>query len=367
MSKIKLPSVRDLDVAGKRVIVRVDFNEPIEKGRVTDDFKIGAALPTLQFLLRKRARLFLISHRSDTRGSLKPIVVVLKRFLRREVGFITNPSISAQERDKLFSKYDILLLENVRRFKGEQENSKSFAKVLSHWGDVYLNEAFAVSHRHEASLVELPRLLPHAAGLRFLEEVKMLSVDFKKKKPLLFILGGNKFATKVALIDTFLRVADTLFIAGAIGNTFLAAQGAEVGKSKIEREYVARIKEKYRLSKKIKLPIDYIEEENIIYDIGLKTLDMVEREIKKSKFIIWNGPVGFCEKGFGNGTKKIAQMILKYKKSAIVGGGDTVAALRVWNLHNKFSVRGGFTSTAGGAMIDFLANGTLPGIEALKH
>ncbi|MFA6257668.1 MAG: phosphoglycerate kinase [Candidatus Paceibacterota bacterium] len=338
-----LPRLGKAGLKGKRVILRVDFNVPIKNGKVEDDFRIKRALPTINFLLKKGAKIILITHLGkDGKASLEPVI---KYFF----------AISKIDPNK------VTFFDNVRKFPGEMKNDPAFAKKLSTMGDIYVNDAFSVSHREHASLVMLPKYLPSFAGLEFEKEIENLSHTFKKPKhPFLFILGGAKFSTKMPLVKKYLKLADYVFVGGALAHDFLKAKGYKIGKSLISNDNYG-ITELLK-NKKLILPTDFVMKDGVIVDIGEETVKNLASLIKKSKLILWNGPLGRYEDGGAEATKKILKLVANAKAESIVGGGDTVALVDEMNMRNKFS----FVSTGGGAMLDFLSNGTLPGIKALK-
>ncbi|MBU1160165.1 phosphoglycerate kinase [Patescibacteria group bacterium] len=352
---MKLPSIKNVNFKGKRVIVRIDFNVLIEKGKVKDDFRIRKAWPTIELLKKKGAKIILISHISEGRGkSLRPVAEYLGvRFFADKNFAVLRKKISQ------IKNGEIVLLENLRRFKEEEKNNKKFSKNLASLGDIYINEAFSASHRSHASIVGIAEFLPSYAGLLFDEEYKNLKTIFNPPHPFLLILGGVKFGTKLGVLEKFEKIADKIFVGGALANNFFWAQKVDVGCSIVDLR--VNIK-KFLKNPKIVVPVDVNKKNNKILDIGPMAVKQVGELIKKSKFILWNGPVGdFEEKGFDKGTLAIARLIAKSRAKSIVGGGDTVAAVKKVGL-GKFS----FVSTAGGAMLEFLAKGTLPGIETLK-
>jgi len=354
MRSLKL--IRNLK--NKTVLLRVDFNVPVKNGRVLDDFRIIKALPTIKFLLKKGAKLILITHfGKDGTASLKPVI---KRFF----------AISKIAKNK------VIFFDNIRKFPGEIKNNPAFAEKLSTMGDIYVNDAFSVSHRKHSSMVTLPKYLPSYAGLQLEKEVENLSHAFKKDKhPFLFILGGVKFSTKIPLIRKYLKLADQVFVGGALANDFLKAEGYEVGQSLISDTNYGI--EKFLKNKKLLLPDDVlvrsngnlvnkkaseVDEEEEVVDIGEKSIKTIGVYIKKSKLILWNGPLGKYEDGGAGATKKILRLVANSKAETIIGGGDTVALISEMKMENQFS----FISTGGGATLDFLANGTLPGIKVLE-
>ncbi len=344
---------------GKTVLLRVDFNVPLKNGKVVDDFRIQASLPTINFLLKKGAKIILITHLGkDGTKSLAPVV---KKFF----------AISKIKKDKIF------FYENIRKFPGEIKNDQNFAQKLAAMGDIYVNDAFSVSHREHASVVSLPKYLPSYAGFQLEEEVKNLSHALKNiKHPFLFILGGAKFETKMPLIKKYLNSANHVFIGGALANDFLKAQGHEIGKSLISKTNFG-IKKLLR-NKKLLLPVDVtvssgsklvdkkidkVKKDENILDVGKDTIKMLTPIIKGAKLVLWNGPLGKYEDvHVGKVDEKILKLVAASKAESIIGGGDTVAQVSKMKMRNKFS----FISTGGGATLDFLAHGTLPGIKALK-
>jgi phosphoglycerate kinase len=343
------------NLKGKRVLVRVDFNVPIKNGKILDDFRIKAALPTINFLLKKGAKPILLSHHSQKGQSLLPV----QKYLA-----------------KIFPPQKVLLLENLRFSSGEEKNDPAFAKKLASLGDLYVNDAFPVSHRAHASIVSIPKHLPSYAGFQLEEEVQNLSKAIKNPKhPFLFILGGAKFSTKMPLIKKYLKLADYIFIGGALLNDFLKAKGYEVGKSLVDGSGYG-IKELLK-NKKLILSEDVlvqsgkkfinkkvteVKKNEIIIDIGRSSVEKIRPYIKKSKLILWNGPLGKYEGGGAGATKKILKLVAASSAESIIGGGDTVVLISKMKMDKKFS----FISTGGGATLDFLANGTLPGIKALE-
>lgn len=293
------------DLKGKRVLVRVDWN--ISQG---DTYRIEVTLPTLEFLIEKGAKVIIATHVEDTS------IEDLKKFV----------PASAE------------ILPNLRENPGEVVNNEEFARELASQADIYVNEAFSVSHRKHASIVGVPKFLPSYVGFNFLKEVEQLSKAFNPQHPFLFLLGGAKFETKVPLINKFLDIADSIFIAGT--NAVPA--------------YQTELKD----NPKVFFPHGDIA----ALDVDDETLKILKEKVENSDFILWNGPLGKYEDGYKDGTLALAQIIAESGKQSIVGGGDTLAAINELNIHDRFT----FVSTAGGAMLDFLANETLPGIQALE-
>jgi 3-phosphoglycerate kinase len=357
---MELPTIKKLNCKGKNVLARAGFDVPIKNGKVAEDFRIVKSLPTIRLLKSKGAKIILLSHLGEDKLSLKPVANYLCRHLR-DFKFI--PSLSMKVVEKAVSSMkegDIIMLENLRREKGEEKNDKNFAKKLADLGDIYVNEAFSVSHREHVSIVGIPKYLPSFAGLLFEKEVKNLSKAFKPKHPFLLILGGVKFESKLGVLEKFLKIADKIFIGGALANNFFILKGMKIDKSLIDKKVPVK---KYLHNKKIILPADVRRKNGKILDIGPKAIKELFILIKKAKFILWNGPLGNTDmKDFEKGTEMVARKIAENGAVSIIGGGDTVAAAMKFGVSDRFS----FVSTGGGAMLQFLAKGTLPGIEALK-
>jgi phosphoglycerate kinase len=335
------------NLKGKTVLLRVDFNVPIKNNKVLDDFRIRAALPTVNFLLKKGAKIILITHLGkDGTESLGPVI---KRFF----------TISKIDKNR------VSFFENIRKFPGEISNNLAFAKKLSLLGDVYVNDAFSVSHRAHASIVSIPKYLPSYAGFQLEKEVKNLSHAFKNPKhPFLFILGGAKFSTKMPLIKKYLKLADQVFIGGALANDFLKAKGCDIGKSLVDNTNygIAGILK----NKKLILPTDFVIKDRAIVDIGQESIKNLATFIKKAKLILWNGPLGKYEDGGAVATKKILKFVAQSKAESIIGGGDLVSVFSSLKSRSYKLKPNLFVSTGGGATLDFLVSGTLPGIKALK-
>lgn len=356
---MKLKTIKNIkDLEGKKVILRVGLNVLGKKKEVSDALRVKKALPTIRFLKNKGAKVILLSHLTGNgTKSLKPVARFLNSYFK--VGF--SKEVLGDETTRKVEKMkngDVLLLENLRKNVGEKKNSIKFARELSLLGDVFVNDAFSVSHREHASIVSLPKFLPSYAGLLMEEEINTLSKVFTPKHPFLIILGGVKFESKLGVVNRFIKSVDKIFIGGALANKFLSGKGIDTRKTSVDMKGI----KKYIKSGKIILPVDVEIKRGMILDIGEKTIDKVSKLISDAKFIIWNGPLGDFENGFDKGTRGIVKAIAKSKAKSIVGGGDTVAILEQMKYIKKFS----FVSTGGGAMLEFLAKGTLPGIEPLK-
>lgn len=346
------------ELAGKKILLRLDLNVPIKERKVVDDFRIRKILPTLEFLNKVGARTIILSHLEGKGGdSLRPVWQELIK------DFTISFSANFAELEKNVAELEngsFTFFENLRADAGEKANDENFAKKLASLGEIFVNDAFAVSHRAHASIVGLPKFLPSFAGLLFAEEVHKLSGALKPARPALFILGGAKFETKIPLLKKFIRLYDSVFVGGALANDFFRAKGMEVGDSLVSQ---TPLDLGSLLKFNLYLPDDPVFHKKRIVDVGPKTLEVLGELIAQSRFVLWNGPLGEYEVGFDGGTKGLATLIAQSGAESLVGGGDTVAAITALGLENKF----GFVSTAGGAMLDFLANETLPGIEALLN
>lgn len=373
-----MKSIKDIEgLSGKRVLVRVDFNVPMKEGKIIDDFRIKKTIPTVEYLHKKGAIVILLAHLGDDgKESLKAVAVKLKKYIPSSV-FISTPIFSDETESTILKakKGDVFLLENLRTETGEKNNSPSFARALSRYGDVYVNDAFSVSHRAHASVVGITKYLPGYAGFQLENEVKHLSRAFTPEHPFLFILGGAKFDTKIPLIKKFLRDADSVFIGGALANDFFRAKGYQVGTSLVDNtdfQIQSLLKHKNLIlpsdvdvakgSKHRFTKSDSVAVDEAILDVGPQTIEKLKGLIEKAKFILWNGPLGKYRSGFGGSTEEILKSIAKSKAHSVIGGGDTVAIISKLKLETKL----GFVSTGGGATLDFLAKGTLPGIKVLK-
>lgn len=373
------PLQKILSIKNERVLIRVDFNVPLKNGKVADTRRIEAAYGTIDMVLKKGATPILLAHLGDGSESLRPVATILSK--RYNIVFIDNDLADKRTHDIVAQvpKGTVILFENIRGYEGEEKNDKVFAKVLASYGNAYVNDAFSVSHRKHASLVGVPKLLPSYAGLQLQAEIKALSsVVENPKHPFLFILGGAKFSTKIPLLKRFAQTADNVVIGGAILNNFYKLAGFPVGKSVVEEGYDKSIKPLLgnpklllpidvivaRGMKKVTLTPDEVEDGDIIADIGPQSTALIAKKIEKAKLVVWNGPTGWYEKGFTKGTVSLAQAIVASKATAVIGGGDTGAVLE--KILTDAPSKRIFVSTGGGATLDYLANGTLPGIEALK-
>jgi len=361
-----LPLITDeKDLAGKRALVRLDLNVPVSHGRVLDDFRIRKSLPTLQFLLSQGARVIAISHIGrGSSESLRPVAARLGELLGEKISFAG---------DDITARIDVL--ENLRQNPGEESNDPAFAEELARRGDIFVNDAFSASHRAHASIIGLPKFLPSFAGIQFAAEVEHLSKALSPEHPFLFILGGAKFETKLPFLQKFTELADAVFVGGALGNDILRAKGHKIGLSVAEEnppEYLRSFAGNEKLvpivdifvenDKRVSLKeADEVSPEDTIVDMGKKTVEKIVLAVQNAKCVLMNGPLGWYERGFGKATAEVLEAIAESGATSILGGGDTVALVDRAGIENKFT----FVSTGGGAMLDYLVDGELPGITAL--
>ncbi|PKQ37169.1 MAG: phosphoglycerate kinase [Actinobacteria bacterium HGW-Actinobacteria-1] len=387
-------TVKDVDVRGKRVLVRVDFNVPLAEGSVTDDTRVRAALPTLRYLVDHGARVIVMSHLGRPKGepdpqySLRPVRRVLQRLLGRNVVFVDD-IVGAEAHEAVDRMVDgeIIMLENVRFNPGEKANDPEFAKALASLADIYVNDAFGAAHRAHASTAGVAQYLPAVAGLLLSREVETLtSMLTDPERPFVAILGGSKVSDKIGVIDRMLDCVDSLLIGGGMCFTFLVAKGVDVGRSLVEEEWIepARQMMEKALERdvEIMLPVDFVVAEAIEHDsetkvvgreeipsdmmgldIGPTTSELFKGAIGMARTIFWNGPMGVFEmKPFETGTREVAMAVARNNRAvSVIGGGDSVAALKKFDLEERVT----FVSTGGGASMKLLEGTTLPGVEAL--
>jgi phosphoglycerate kinase len=389
--------VEEIEVKGKTVFLRVDFNVPLDENlKIRDDTRIRASLPTIKYLVEKGAKLVVASHLGRPKGqfnpkmSLKPVSVRLAELLPG-VKVIMAPDVIGEEVKRLKSELkegEILLLENVRFYKQETDNDPEFARQLAEGCQVFINDAFGSCHRAHASVVGIASYLKEkAAGYLLKKEVDYLSkITHNPDKPYVAILGGAKIEDKIPVLEGLLNKADVLLIGGAMAYTFLKAQGKQVGKSLVEEdklEIASSILKKAEASGvKLLLPVDHVlttsvdsqkvvaisdtyplPEDLMGVDIGPKTIEEYQNQIKKAKTIFWNGPLGVFEvEAFSRGTVEIAKAVAESGALSVVGGGDSIAAIHKAGVADKIS----HISTGGGASLEYVGYGTLPGIEALE-
>jgi len=343
----------DFDAKNKRVLVRCDFNVPLDgQGNILDDFRIRSTIPTIEYLLNKKAKIILMSHLGNPEGikienlSLSPVAVRLVELLGREVMLV--PDCISNMVEKMVNEMqtgDIVLLENLRFHKGEEENNPEFAKSLAKLGDIFVQDAFGACHRLHASIVGIPKLLPAFAGLLLEKELLAFDTLLKNpKKPFIVIVGGKKVETKAEMIDRFSEIADWILLGHLIAN--------ELKSKEINISF----------PEKLIFPVDGIKKNGEILDIGPKTIKIFSEKILKARTILWNGPLGFVEKEpYDKGSAVIARAIISSGAFSVVGGGETVEFINRLGLAEKFS----HVSTGGGAMLAYLSGEKLPGLEAL--
>lgn len=375
-------TVRDIKVLENiPVLVRASLNAEAIDGKVTNDFRLRSALPTIEYLRARHARVILISHISGSgTETLRPMYDAMAKWIPGMRFCDVSTGAKAREAVRQLPAGGVLMLENLRRDRGEEANSREFALALAELADAFVEDSFDVCHRMHASVVGIPEFLPSYAGLQVEEEVRELSRARSPKKPSLAIVGGAKFATKQPVLEKLLVTYDRVYVGGALANDFMQAQGRPVGTSLVsggDRGAVAALMK----NPKLLLPQDYIvapygadvskgrvaeinevKPGEAILDNGPKTIAMLDTYVRNAKTILWNGPLGNYENGFTQGTEALARVIARARTLSIVGGGDTVAAIETLDLDDQFA----FISTGGGAMLEFLAKGTLPGLEVLS-
>ena len=395
MSDLKIFS-SNISVSGKRVIVRLDLNVPINNSKIDDDTRIKVIEPFVNKLIENKAKVILLSHLGRPKGkvvselSLKPIFNYLEKKLNGKIYFYQEKIDSkALDASNKLKPGEVLLFENIRFFKEEEGDEETFAKNLSKLGDIYINEAFSCSHRKQASIHKITRFIDSYGGPLLEKEIQSINLIIKnKKKPVTCIIGGSKVSTKINILSSLSKKADNLVIVGAMANNFLKFKGINVGKSLIEEGSENIVKNINTLAAKNKcniiVPVDWntsssvngdpvykslkdMGSEDMILDIGKSTIDLISKTIDNSNTVFWNGPAGYYEnKNFSTGTLSIANKISENTKSksliSIVGGGDTVAAIKNAGLENVFT----HLSTAGGAFLESLEGKELPGIKVLK-
>lgn len=357
---------------GLRVLVRLDLNVPIKNGKVVDTFRIEQALRTLEILQKKKVKTIVLSHLGDAQESLGPIVSILAKKIKH-ISFVPyvigDRALHAVDSMK---NGDILVLENLRSQDGEAENAPSFARGLARFGDIFVQDGFAVAHRRHASVVGLPTFLPSVLGPEFQEEIKGLEHALTPKHPSVLILGGAKFSTKLPMLKKYMKTTDIIILGGALAHNVLKARGVDVGMSLVDTS--VPVPTTITKASNVIVPIDALTEagevvdirhvgmRDKIVDIGPATVALIAEKIKGAKTVIMNGPLGLYENGHVGSTKAVLKHLATIQGQTIIGGGDTVALARLLKLDKKI----GFISTGGGAMLDYLTNGTLPGIEAVK-
>ena len=391
-------ALEDLQVQGKNVIVRCDFNVPMDdNGNITDDRRITSSLPTIEYLIENGARVILMSHLGRPKGepnpkfTLEPVAKRLSELLKKEVVFAKDNNVVSEKVKETISKMkdgDVALLENTRFRKEEEKNGENFAKELASLGDLYINDAFGTSHRAHASNVGISKELPSAVGYLVEKEIKVMGKALENpERPFVAILGGAKVSDKIGVIENLLNKVDAILIGGGMAYTFLKAQGYEIGTSILEEDKLDLAKELLKKAEekdvKLLLPIDVVvakefkndtefktvKIDSIPFDmmgldIGKETIKLFSEEIKDAKTVVWNGPMGVFEmENFKKGTEAIGRAMADSNAITIVGGGDSASAVEKAGLGNKMT----HISTGGGASLEFLEGKELPGIAAIEN
>ena len=391
-------TIRDIDLKGKRVLIRCDFNVPLDSNQnITDDTRIRAALPTLEYMVKQGAKVVVMSHLGRPKGkaaaefSLAPVAVRLAELLGKQVEFADSDVVvddSVKEKVAALKDGDVLLLQNVRFRKEETDNEPGFAKELASLGDVFVQEAFGTAHRAHASTAGVADYLPCVSGFLIEKEVKFLGSALQNpQRPFVAIMGGAKVGDKIKVIENLLTKVDTLIIGGGMSYTFYKAMGLEIGKSILDADNIDLAKmlleKATSLNVKLLLPVDIvcadefsndakyqtysrdqIPSDMMGLDIGEETVKLYSEEIAKAKTVVWNGPMGVFEmENFAKGTKAIAEALATSDATTIIGGGDSAAAVEQFGLADKMS----HISTGGGASLEFLEGKILPGISIIEE
>ena len=390
-------SIKDeTNLSHKKVLLRLDLNVPLDNGKITDTTRIDKILPTINFLLKSGAKIIILSHVGRPKGkvvnelSLKPICEDLKNKLNENIRLVSK-NIKEIKSTDLFNEHNekIIILENLRFYEEEEKNDGGFAKHLAGLADIYVNDAFSCSHRSHASIFEITKFIPSYAGLQLNLEIEALTkITSKIKKPITCIIGGSKISSKINIIKNLIPKFNNIIIVGGMANNILKYKGYEIGKSIQESDCDQIIEEIFSLSKKVGCKIIYpkdvtigknlngspeikelsnISKDELILDIGPKTIKIINQLIEESSTILWNGPAGYFENSnFAKGSVDIANKIVEKNKNntiySVAGGGDTVALLNNVGVTNHFN----FVSTAGGAFLEYLEGKELPGIKALN-
>ena len=374
-----LNTIKEADLKGKRVVIRVDFNVPVKEGVVKDATRIKAALPTIKYILDEGASVVVMSHFGRPKGqknpdfSMAPIAKEFEKLLGRPVKLapdVIGPEVEAEV--KALKPGEVLLLENVRFYKEEEANDEGYAKALASYGDIYCNDAFGTAHRAHASTEGISHFLPSYAGFLIEKEVKFMAPLLENpEKPFVAVIGGSKVSSKITVLESLVKTCDTIVIGGGMAYTFLSVLGKEIGKSLFEPDYVdtakAFLAKAAEKGVKVILPVDHVcaaefsetaapvavDDVNIPadlmgMDIGPKTVSLIVEEIKKAKSVVWNGPMGVFEfEAFSKGTGEVAKALAASDAISVVGGGDSVAAINKFGLADKIS----HVSTGGGASL----------------
>lgn len=377
-----MKSVRDIPTyENVPILVRAALNVPVADGKVANTFRLRRALTTIEFLRKKHARVILIGHLGEKgTETFAPVYEALKVFIPSMQFCPVTTGPEARAAVRALPAGGVLLLENLRRDRGEVTNDPKFAAALAELGDVFVEDAFDVCHRVHASVVGVPQLLTSYAGLLVEEEVRELTKALQPASPSIAIIGGAKFSTKEPVLTKLLQTYDRVFVGGALANDFIQASGKSVGRSLVSSDADQLTIRTLLSNPRLMLPLDEITAvpgadrssgqvvksdaipaDEAILDDGPETVAMLRQAISKAASVLWNGPLGNYENGFVDATEAVAKEMARSNAHSVLGGGDTVAAVEKLGLANRFS----FISTGGGAMLDFIAKGTLPGLEAL--
>ncbi|TVY10296.1 phosphoglycerate kinase [Paenibacillus cremeus] len=387
-------SVRDVEVSGKRVFVRVDFNVPLENGQITDDTRIRETIPTIKYLTERGAKVILASHLGRPKGQvveelrLTPVAARLSELLGKPV-VKANEAIGEAVKAQVaaLNDGDVLLLENVRFYEGEENNDAALAQAFAELADLYVNDAFGAAHRAHASTEGIAHHLPAVSGLLMEKELDVLGKALNNPdRPFTAIVGGSKVKDKIAVIEKLIEIADNIIIGGGLSYTFFKARGLEIGKSLVDNDRLELVKEFERKAKEKgvnfllpvdcvigdafsntantkEVPVEEIPADWEAFDIGPKTRAIYADVIKSSKLIVWNGPMGVFElEPYLNGTKAVAQACAETEGYTVIGGGDSAAAVEKFHLADKMD----HISTGGGASLEFMEGKALPGVVALN-
>ena len=392
-----MKNIKDQDnLGGKITLLRLDLNVPIKDNIIMDETRIDKIIPIINFLINKKSKIVILSHVGRPNGqrvnslSLKPISENLEKKINKKIKLITMNIYKVRKEDLFKSnEEEIVILENIRFYKEEETNNENFAKHISSFADLYVNDAFSCSHRQHASVCNITKYLPSYAGLQFETEINALKkVTSNINKPISCIIGGSKISTKIGLIKNLINKFDNLIFVGGMANNIINFKGHSIGKSLIENNCMETIREFFEIADKYSCSIHYpedvcvgndlnsisktkkldeVSDDEMILDIGPKTIEKISKIISISKTVFWNGPAGYFEnQNFLNGSSEIAKAIAKHTKDSslysVVGGGDTIAVINKTNNMENFN----FVSTAGGAFLEYLEGKKLPGIKALN-
>ena len=386
----------NLDLNQKKVILRLDLNVPLNDGIIADTTRIDKIIPTINYLLKKNSKLIILSHIGRPNGkvvnklSLKPVCDEIKKKINVDVKLVTKNIRDIRPSD-LFANLDekVLMLENIRFYKEEEDDDINFGKHIARLGDIYVNDAFSCSHRAHSSINQIPKFLPSYSGLQLNIEINALKkLTSEIKRPITCIIGGSKISSKINVIKNLISKLDNLIIVGGMANNILEYKGFEIGNSIKEKNCKEIIDEIFNFSEKKKCKIVYpedvvvakklngspktkllkdIKSDEMILDVGIKTIENIKNIIKTSNTVLWNGPAGYFENSdFANGSYEIGRQIAKETNNkkifSVIGGGDTISVIKKINLFNDYN----FVSTAGGAFLEYLEGKNLPGIKALN-